>query len=148
MFPELFRKLFFEILRLFEFADLVFTVFAFQRIVGPLPELLRMFEQRDLPTQHQHNAGKEQAPGEEVADKQHRREHHKIAPVEDAAVDTAAVLDKIILERAPDDHADQVADIIKHRQQNQLFRLNDVHDIQRAKDRVDTQPDQQHPDRR
>ena len=62
MFPELFRKLFFEILRLFEFADLVFTVFAFQRIVGPLPELLRMFEQPDLPAQHQHNAGKEQAP--------------------------------------------------------------------------------------
>ena len=148
MFPELFRKLFFEILRLFEFADLVFTVFAFQRIVGPLPELFRMFEQRDLPAQHQRNAGKEQAPGEEVTDKQHRREHHKIAPVEDAAVDTAAVLDKIILERTPDDHADQVADIIKHRQQDQLFRLNDVHDIQRAKDRVDTQPDQQHPDRR
>ena len=62
MFPELFRKLFFEILRLFEFADLVFTVFAFQRIVGPLPELFRMFEQRDLPAQHQHNTGKEQAP--------------------------------------------------------------------------------------
>ena len=72
MFPELFRKLFFEILRLFEFADLVFTVIAFQRIVGPLPELLRVLEQRDLPAQHQHNTGKEQAPGEEVTEKQHR----------------------------------------------------------------------------
>ena len=118
-----------EILRLFEFADLIFAVFALQRVVGALPELLRVLEQRDLPAQHQHNAGKEQAPGEEVADEQHRCEHHEIAPVEDAAVHAAAVLDDVILERTPDDHADQVADVIKYRQQDQFLRLDDVRNI-------------------
>lgn len=135
-----FSKLFFEIPWFLEFADLIVAVFALQGIVGTFPELLRVLEQRDLPAQHQHNAGKEQTPGEEVADKQHRCEHHEIAPVEDAAVHAAAILDDVILERTPDDHADQVAHIIEQRQQDQLFRLDNVHNVKCPKDSIKTQP--------
>ena len=99
-----------------------------------------MLDQCNFPTEHQHNAGKEQTPRKEVSDKQHRCEHHKISPVKDPAVHAAPVLDDVILERAPYDHADQIAHIVEQRQQDQFFRRDNVHNIKCSKDGIKTQP--------
>ena len=97
-----------------------------------------------LPPYEQHQAGKEKAPCKEVSDKQHRREHHKISPVKDAAVDTAFIFNYEGLERAPDNHAYQVAHIVKGSEKQKLMWSDDVGHIQNAENRIEAEPHQQH----
>lgn len=129
---------FIKIFRFFKFTHHVFAVFAFQNVVGAFPKLLRMLNQGDFPPEHEHDARKEQTPREEVPYKKHRGKHHKIAPVKDSAVDAAAVLYDKALERAPDDHADQVAHIVKDRQENQFLRADNLKHIKNAENCVET----------
>lgn len=63
-----------------------------------------------------HHRGEEQAPAEEIADKQHGCEHHEMSPVVDAAVDTAAIFHNKGLEGTEEQNADIVTEKEKHRQ--------------------------------
>ena len=96
-----------------------------------------MTEQSDFPAQHYNQAGKEKAPRQEVSDKQQRREHHKMSPVENAAVHTASVFHEEALERAPQNHADQVSHVVKKRQHYKFFGVDNAGHIKRPKNCVE-----------
>ena len=97
-----------------------------------------------LPSYEQHQTGEEKTPGKKVSDEQHRREHHKISPIKDAAVDAAFILYYKRLERAPDNHAYQVTHIVEGGKEQQLMWSNDVGHIQNAENRIEAEPYQQY----
>ena len=105
--------MFFKEFRALEFTYFIFAVPAFQNIVGTFPEAFRMLDKCKLPAYHHHQTGEEQTPCEEMSDKKHRGEHHKVAPVKNSAVYATFILDEKTLERTPQHHTDQVADIVK-----------------------------------
>ena len=103
-----------------------------------------MLDKRQFPSYHHHQAGKEKAPAEEVSDEKHGRKHHEISPVEDSAVYAALILDEKALERTPQHHADQVADVVESSQQYQFLAADDVGNVKQTEDCVETEPYQQH----
>ncbi len=62
----------------------------------------------DLPVDQNHQRCKKQTPAEEIPDKKHRSKHHEMAPVVNAAVDTAFVFHDIGLERTEKQDADVI----------------------------------------
>jgi len=91
-------------------AELVGAVGALQRCVGVLPEALGMQKDADLPDDDDRDGNEQETRRIEAPQEQERREHHQMIPVEDAAGGTAAVAHHQA-ERAPDQHADQIADV-------------------------------------
>jgi hypothetical protein len=55
----------------------------------------------NLPADKHNNRGEKQAPGEEVFNKEHRCEHHKVTPVKNSAIYAAAILHDEGLKRTP-----------------------------------------------
>ena len=92
------------------------AVFAPDRRVGAVPEPLRMAGVDVLPPKRHDACGKKQAPAEKAFDKKHGRIHHKMAPVENPAVDAAAIFHNKCLEGAEYQHADQIRQKIEKRQ--------------------------------
>ena len=78
--------------RPFYLTDFILAVGTLQGGIGAFPEPFRVTQQSDFPPQHHNQAGEEQAPGEKISDKEQRRAHHEMPPVENAAVDAALVL--------------------------------------------------------
>ncbi len=76
----------------FQLTAFVFTMSALQDLIRSFPKAFRVFRIDHFPMDQNNNGHKEQAPAEEVSDKQHRCKHHKVAPVINPAVHTAFVL--------------------------------------------------------
>ena len=123
-----------------DLAGLVAAVLALQLLIGSVPEPLRMLVVDDLPVNQHHTGGKKQAPAEKIPDKQHRRKHHEVAPVVDSAVDAASVFHNQMLERAVEQDADVVAQIIENGQHQQVRVVDELQQVQHAEDGVEKEP--------
>lgn len=115
--------------RLFDAAEVVLTLAAAETFVGTTPKPLGMLKIDQFPAQQDEKRHKKQAPGEKTGDKEHGCVHHKMTPVEDAAVDTAAVIHNPALKRTEKENADQVTDIIKHGQQKEFGNPDPASDV-------------------
>jgi len=82
-----------------------------------------MMQEYELPAQHHDQRCEKKTPGVEIAYEKQRCKHHKMTPVENAAVYTAFVFDDKTLERTPQHYTNKVADIEKGGYHDQLFFL-------------------------
>ena len=125
-------------------AELVGTVGAAQRRVGYLPEALGVHHHAQLPHQPHRDRQQDQAQGVEAAHADHGREHHQMVPVEDAAGRAAAVLHNEP-EGAPDQYADQVADIERERDEEERRVGEDAQPMQQRERNHHRRPEQEDP---
>ena len=110
-------------------AELIGAVGAAQRRIGIFPEALRIHHDAQLPDQPVRKGHQQQRAAIEAADRQQRRKHHQVIPVEDAAGRAAFCLDDQP-ERTPDQHADEVTDIKHNRNHEQCLIVQDAPDPQ------------------
>ena len=124
-----------------DLACLFFAVRALQRFVRAAPEPLRVTGVGDLPVDQDNQRGEEQAPAVEVLDEQHGREHHKMSPVIDPAVDAAFIFHNKGLEWAEEQNADVVTQEIKYCEHQQIAGLDHPGEIQQSEYGVEGHPD-------
>lgn len=127
-----------------ELAGLIFTVRALQGLVGTAPEALRMARVDDLPVKHDNAGSEEKTPAEEIFDEEHRREHHKVSPVIDAAVDAAFVFHNKGLERTIEKDADVIGEEEEYRQHQQILRSQNADQVKDSEDRVEGKPSEKY----
>ena len=90
--------------------------------VGADPEALWVELEGELPGDEHENGDEQEAPAEEAAGEGKGNEHHDVVPVEYAAAGTAAVFHNKGAEGAPDDDANEVADVEEHAEEKELRR--------------------------
>ena len=101
--------------------QLVRAVFALKCVIGHFPEPGRMDEHSQLPYHHYQDSNTQQSPCEKSRNKQERREHHEVIPVEYPACGTALIAQEKP-ERTPEKYADKICHIEKrHEYQYDCF---------------------------
>ena len=110
--------------------SLILTVPALQRMIRPAIKPLRMLRIHNLPFNQHDQRSKEQTPAQEIRDKKHGREHHKMSPVINPAVDTAPILHDECLEGAEQQDANVIAEEIKYRQHKKIHGRDHFKQIQ------------------
>ena len=106
-------------------AEFIRAVRAAKRFVGVLPESLREHHDAQLPDEPHRKGHQDQRLRKETAHRQHRCEHHEVIPVEDPARRAAPVVQDQP-ERTPDQHADQIAHVERHGDQEQDPVIDDI----------------------
>lgn len=123
--------------------ELIRALRALERRVGVVPEALRVHHDAQLPDQPGRYCHDDQRDGVEAAHEDKRREHHEMVPVEDAAGGAAAVLHDEP-EGAPDEHADEVADVEQHRDHEERRPVYDAEAVQQPYRRDEQAPEDEH----
>ena len=113
-------------------AKLFFATGTIQTAVRVGCEAFGMHTVGDLPTQKQKQRKSEQGIRIYARKKDKRREHHSEIPIIDSAGRATAILHEPRLERAEKEDADDVADGIGDRDQEENAAVDDVCEIQRA----------------
>ena len=122
-------------------AELVGAFGAFEGVVGLLPEALGIEEDAQLPEHPYRECEEHEDGGVEAADEHNGSEHHKVIPIIDTAGGAAASVD-YQTEGTPDEHADEVADVEKHRHHKEEGVIYDVGVVEDAEDGEKCDPDQ------
>ena len=102
---------------------------ALEILVGAFPEAFGVFGVDDLPVDQYDGGGEEETPAEKIADEQHGREHHEMAPIVNTAIDTALVLHDARLEGAEENDADGIAQEIEDGDHDQIGFGDDLEEI-------------------
>ena len=97
-------------------AKSVSAVAAFKRFVGTFIKTFRVKRKRNFPYNKNDDSAGAKAPGEKSRNKNQGRKHHHMVPVENAAGGAAAVFHEPHPERAPEKHANKVANVKSHRE--------------------------------
>ena len=103
--------------------ELIRAFSALQGCVGVIPKALGIHHYAKLPHQpcdHRHD---QQGAGKKTICKDQRGKHHQVIPVKDPTGGTAAVFHDQP-EGAPDQHANQVADVKQHRDHKQRYLVD------------------------
>ena len=85
---------------IFDLTGLILTIYTLQSLIRTIPKPMWILGINNFPMNQYHERYKKQAPAEEIFNKQHRCEHHKMSPVIDSAIHTASVLHNACLKRA------------------------------------------------
>ena len=107
-----------------------------------LPEALGVDENEKLPNAPCEEGQDKEGCGVKSADKSERGEHHEMVPVENAAGGAAAGLHQKP-ERAPDEHADEVADVEGHGAEEERDFTDAAGEVQ-SSEHTDERTPQQH----
>ena len=127
--------------RLFEMAHLILAIGTAQGGIAAIIKALRMLGVIQFPAQHDQQRHKEKAPGKEALDEHHRRVHHHMTPVIDAAIGTAAILHHKRLEGAPEELADKIGKEVEAGKQQQFRFADNIPGIEHGEHAVAQHPD-------
>lgn len=123
-------------------AELVRAVDALQRGIAVIPKALGVEQRAGFPKQEDRHGHQQQAAGKEAVDKEQGGEHHEMVPIEDTAGCATAIAHHQA-ERAPNQYADQVADVEDDRAKEERGIAEHGFVMQPAKQRGQHRPKQE-----